>query len=227
MAEHTYARFFTGPFLDFRRDQRANPAEPGLAILFSGRPEKSIALLTRAFSHDDEGKFFSLLFALEKLGADAFVAEGDFRDQNDVAAARDAGVRGNPAGVTAHHFEHQDAIVAFGRRAQTVERVRGAGHRRIETEGDDRGFEIIVNRFRNTHDRNAVLEELLGDRERAVTAYADERAQTELGDIAFRAVENLFRNFADFAVAGLGREPPLIRCAENGAAQVQQAVHLV
>src|SRR2546425_2318544 len=87
MAEHTYTRLFAGPFLDFRRDNPANPAEPGLAILFIGRSEKSAALLTRTFSHDDEGKFFPLLFALGNLGADAFVAEGDFRDQNDVAAA--------------------------------------------------------------------------------------------------------------------------------------------
>src|SRR5207249_8286915 len=35
MAEHTNARFFASPFLDFPGDHRANPAEPGLAILFS------------------------------------------------------------------------------------------------------------------------------------------------------------------------------------------------
>src|SRR6185369_7830700 len=99
VAEDTNARFFAGPLFDFRGDQRANPAEPGLAILFNGRRGKSTALLARAFSHNDQGKFLPLLFALGNLRADAFVAEGDFRNQNDVAAARDASVRGDPTGV--------------------------------------------------------------------------------------------------------------------------------
>src|SRR5205807_4531691 len=113
MAEHANACLLAGPLLDFRRHSRANPTEPRLAILLIGRPDKSPAPLTSAFRDDKQRKFFPLLFPPTELCADAFVAKRNFGTQNDVTAAGDARVRGDPAGVTSHDFEHYHAVVAF------------------------------------------------------------------------------------------------------------------
>ena len=136
-------------------------------------------------------------------------------------------MRGDPAGVTSHDFQHHHAIVAFSRRAQTVERVGGASDGGVKTERDDRGFKIVVDGLGHAHQWNAALKQLLRDSERAVAAHAHQRAQTDLVKIAFRPIERLCRDFPDLAMAGLRREPSLVGGAEDGAAQEKQTVHLM
>src|SRR2546430_1347201 len=227
MPEPATACPLAGPFPDSRRHNRANPAESRLAILLIGRPDKSPPPLTSSFRDDKQRKLFPLLFPLADLCADAFVAKRNFRNQNDVTAAGDARVRSDPAGVTSHDFEHHHAVVAFSRRAQTVERVGGASDGGVKTEGDDRGFKIVVDGFGNAHQGNAALKQLLRDGERAVAAHAHQRAQTDLVKIAFRPIERLCRDFPDLTVAGLRREPSFVGGAEDGAAQEKQTVHLM
>ena len=46
---------------------------------------------------------------------------GKFRDKNAVGSSRDAGERGNPAGVPSHDFANHYPMVRFRRRTQAVE----------------------------------------------------------------------------------------------------------
>src|SRR5690349_15661446 len=228
MAEYTNARFLAGLPLDFSGDRLADPAEPGFAIgLHAAVGHKPLALFALALGHDNEGEFFAVLLALDDLGADAFIAERDFWNQNHVAAHRDAGVRRDPARVPSHHLQHHHAIVALRRRPEPVQGIRGAGDRRIETECHDRGFEIVVNGFGHANQRHAVLEQLLRDGERTIAADTHQRPQTELVKITLCLLENFGGNFPDVAVTGLRGEPALVRRAEDGAAQEKQTVHLV
>ncbi len=75
--------------------------------------------------------------------------ERDFRNQNDIGAAGDSAVQRDPAGMASHHFHHHDAFVTGRRGVQAIERVHHHRHRGIETERHGRGFEIVIDRFRN------------------------------------------------------------------------------
>jgi hypothetical protein len=113
----------------------------------------------------------------------------DLRQQDHVAAAVDAGVQCDPAGVPPHHLEHHDPLVAGGGGVEPVERVGGARDRGIEAEREGGGTQVVVDRLRHAHHRQAVLEQLLGDGERPVAADADEPADGELTDRRRRLVE--------------------------------------
>ena len=64
----------------------------------------------------------------------ASMSTGHSGIEDRVGAAGDAGVRGDPACVAAHHLDDHHAVVALGGRAQPVDRVRGDLHRRVEPE---------------------------------------------------------------------------------------------
>ncbi len=56
----------------------------------------------------------------------------DFRQQNDVGAAGNAGMERDVAGVAAHDLQHHDPGVACGRRLQPIERLGRDRNRRVE-----------------------------------------------------------------------------------------------
>ena len=106
--------------------------------------------------------------------------ERELRDQDDVSPAGDPGVQRDPAGVTAHHFDHHDPVVRLGGGVQAIDRVGGEGYGGIEPEGV-RGFDdVVVDRFRNAHQRNAAKVELVRDRQGAIAADHDQRIEREL-----------------------------------------------
>ena len=73
--------------------------------------------------HDDDAEELSPLPALEDLTADLIHVEGEFRDEDDVGAAGEAPLDGDPAGVTAHDLDDHDPVMGFGRRVEPVERL--------------------------------------------------------------------------------------------------------
>jgi hypothetical protein len=164
--------------------------------------------------------------ARHDLAADAVVAEGDLRDEDDAGAAGDAGVRGDPAGVAAHHLDDHDAVVARRGRPEAVERVGGEGHRGVEAEGDDGAAEVVVDGLGHADDGDAGPEALEGDGEGAVAADDDERAESEVVEVLLRLGEDGGIDLLGLAVADLGGEAAAVRRAEDGAAEVEEAVHL-
>ena len=105
---------------------------------------------------------------------------GNLRNQDDVGAAGHAAVQRNPAGVAAHHLDDHDAAMRFGRRVQPIDRVGGEADRRVEAETARRADDVVVDRLRHADERDALLVELVRDRQRAVAADADERVELHL-----------------------------------------------
>jgi hypothetical protein len=101
--------------------------------------------------------------SLPDFVADAFVTKGYFGNQNDIGPSRYPGIERDPAGVAAHYFQDHDAAVTFSRRMKSVDRIGGTCHCGIESERPERAFQVVVDRLRNTNDRNAVFMELLSD----------------------------------------------------------------
>ena len=167
--------------------------------------------------------FLPCVLALENLVADAFEGPGNLGNQNHVAAAGDAGVQRDPAGVSAHHFQHEHPLVAGGRRVQAIEGVGRAVDRAIEAERERRGREVVVDRLGHADDRDAEFVELLGDRQRAVAADANQSFEVQLLDRRGDAFEQLGLDFDAIVHADGGGEAALVRRAENRAALVEDA----
>src|SRR4051794_32326562 len=178
MAEHTDARFLVGASFDLLRDDCADTAKSSLAIgrRVGGRDELAAAL-AGAFGHDDDREIFSLLCALGNLVANALVAERDFWNKDHIGAASHAGKQCNPTGVAAHHFQDHYALMAFGSGVETIDRVGRASDGRIEAEGPESAFQVVIDCFRYADYRDAVLVKLLRDAQRAVAADGDKSRQ--------------------------------------------------
>src|SRR5208282_6425593 len=92
VAEDADARFLAGALLDFRGHDGPKAAQPRFAV-FLGAAGRHIVLpmLSGAFGHDDESEVLALPLPLGDFRAHAVIAEGNLRDEDHVAAARDAG----------------------------------------------------------------------------------------------------------------------------------------
>src|SRR5207247_3729490 len=89
----------------------------------------------------------------------------NFGNKNDVGSACDSGVHRNPARVSSHDFNDEDAAMTLSRRVEFIERITGGVDGRIETERNDGPVDIVVDWFRYTNERNALLVRLLGNGE--------------------------------------------------------------
>ena len=143
----------------------------------------------RALGDDDDRGEPSLEAASDQL-ADLLEVEGLLRDQDDVGAAGEPGVEGDPAGVTAHHLDDQDPVVAVGRRVEAVDRLHRDVDRGVEAEGVVGRAEVVVDRLRDADDRDALLGVksrggpqgvLPADRDQALDAVALEVLDEALG----------------------------------------------
>src|SRR6266481_2575194 len=97
-----------------------------------------------AFGDDDEAEAFAAEFPGAHGVADMFEFEGNFGDKDNVRAAGDSSVQGDPACVAAHDFDEHDAVMGFGGSVEAVDCLRGDDEGGVETEGDFRGIEVVV-----------------------------------------------------------------------------------
>ncbi len=164
----------------------------------------------------------SRAIALAHGGRDLLVVEGDLRDEDDVRAAGEAGMQGDPTGVAAHDLHDDGASVALRRGLQAVHGVRRVGHGRVEAEGLLRGAEVVVDRLGDAHDRDAMGIELQRDAHGAVAADDDEAAQSEAFNGLLRGVQQTAGQLAHVALADLGREATAVGRAEDRAATGQE-----
>jgi hypothetical protein len=70
-------------------------------------------------------------------------------------------------------------MVRLGGRVQPVDGIGGKAHGRIEAEGVRRLDDVVVDGLGNADEGDAALVELVGDRERAVSADDDERIELQ------------------------------------------------
>ena len=114
------------------------------------------ALRLGALGDDDDRRELGFVAAADEL-ADPLDVEGLLRDQDQVGAAGEPGVEGDPAGVAAHHLDDQHPVVAVGGRVQAVDRLHRDVDRGVEAEGVVGGAEVVVDRLRHADDLQAVL----------------------------------------------------------------------
>jgi len=160
MSEYHATGFFAGALLNLLSDLRADAAEPGFALLRarSGRRHKVFACRPRTFGgHDNAERFAALLPFKSTLAQTAVVVEGNLRDQNHVGTPCESGVDCDPTGVASHDLQHHDtqwlSAVLCNRSSASVAHATA----RIEPERHHRGGQVVVDRFGNADDWDAML----------------------------------------------------------------------
>src|SRR5215471_3257734 len=102
--------------------------------------------------------------------ADGLKGKGDFRKQNDLRAAGDAGMKRNPARVAAHDFNEHDAMMAFGGGVKAVDGFGGNDDGGVETERHVGGGKIVVDGLGNRNDVHSAASKIARDVLRAIAA---------------------------------------------------------
>ena len=166
----------------------------------------------RALGHHDDGEGAPTgVAALDVLGH-AVEVRRDLRHQDDVRAACDARVGGDPPHVPPHHLADDDALVALRRGVQPVDGVRGDHHRGVEAEGEVGGVDVVVDGLGHADDRQALLVHARGGRERPLAADGDDGADAVALHRALHPLQAVL-HLEGVDAAG----------AEDGAAAVQDA----
>jgi hypothetical protein len=145
-------------------------------------------------------------------------------DEDDVSAASDPGMEGDPAGVAAHDLDDHDATVRFSGRVQPVDRFGREADRGVEPETARRSEDVVVDGLRNADEWDAFLVELVRNRERPIAADAHERVEAVLLEHvhdAVRVIEGALRRDDRFdeGVAAVDG-------AENRAAEPEDPGHI-
>ncbi|EKD33862.1 MAG: hypothetical protein ACD_75C02569G0001, partial [uncultured bacterium] len=116
---------------------------------------------------------FIVQLVIGYLFAHFFHVEGNFRDENHIGPAGNAGIQGNPSGVAAHDFDHHDPVMGFRRGMKLIQGFGGGGYRGIEAEGTIRLLQVVVDGFRHTDHRHSLEGEFMGDIETPVAPDGD------------------------------------------------------
>ena len=107
--------------------------------------------------------------------------ERNLRNQHGGRPASDSRGRGDPACVTAHHFDHHDSIVTLSCCVETVDCVGGNLHGRVEAECHVRADDVVVDRLRHANDWDVVLAvQTTGNRQAPVAADHDEPIEAKV-----------------------------------------------
>src|SRR5437016_14131911 len=103
-----------------------DPAQawPFVGAFIAPLGDKFPALGFGSFGHHDDAEAASALFPLADAVAYFFDAVGDFRNEDDIASPGHSGMERDPAGVAAHHFTNEHAMVRFGGGVKEVYRIR-------------------------------------------------------------------------------------------------------
>ena len=180
-------------------------------------------LVHGALGHRDDGEVGALLSAALYGVADAVDVVGHFGQQDDVRAARDAGVEGQPASLVAHDLDAHHAAVAACSGMDAIDNVGGDVHSGVEAEGDVGAVDVVVDGLGQADDVQPLLREEVGGLVGAVAAEAEQTIKlcVLIGLLHGRDLVDLvlFDHPHQFEGGALG--------AQNGAAQRQDAPEIV
>ena len=179
MAEHDRAGLLPGEALEPRGDELARAAQ-SLCLADGGRfDERHVAVFRlRALGHDNDAEMGTERVARVNSRGDRVDVVRELREQDDVGAAADPGVEGDPPRIPSHHLDDHDAPVRLGGRVQAIDGVGGKGHRGIEPEAIGGADDVVVDRLRHADDWDAELAEPMRKAERAVAANHHEAAKS-------------------------------------------------
>src|SRR6266849_125265 len=111
----------------------------------------------RIFRHDYDRKRSSLFLALTEQVTNSRYSEGTLRNQNDVCAAGDSAVRGNPSRMTAHHFDYHHAVMGLSGGMQPVHGISDNRNRRVETKREISSADVVIDRLGNSDQVKLVI----------------------------------------------------------------------
>ena len=201
MAQDDGAAFEAGGLFDLVGEFVGDAAEAdGIGgVLDGGFDGHFTAFLGGAFGDGDDAEAFAASGAFFDELADLVEFVGDFGDEDDVAAGGDAGVKSDPAGVSAHDFDDHDAMVAGGGGMDFIEGVGGGIDGGVEAEGDFGADQVVIDGFGDTHKGEAQFGEGGGATHGAVAADGDDGVETDFIGV-------LDAVFADVAHTGFAVE---------------------
>ena len=143
-------------------------------------------------------------------------------------AAGEPGGQRDPSGVTAHHLDHDDPLVALRRGVQALERLDDDLDGGLEPDGVVGRLEVVVDRLGHADDvLEALVDELLRERHRAVAADDDQALEGELVQVRHALLRHV--HDLDAAVGQLDRVRERVRPvarAEHRPAARQHVRHL-
>ena len=224
MAQGDRPGLLAGPLVDLSRHPLGDAAEGFRLAADPLGPGEVTADGPRAFGRHDDGPTPAPPLASHQVVAHFVHVVGNLGTQNDLGRRRDAREEGDPAGVAAHQLDDEDAVVRVGGRVQPLDRCGRDVDRGVEAERDVGAGEVVVDRLRNTDDRDAVLVQLEREPHGTVAADRHERVQAEAVKTGDRFLREVFHD--DRTVVLLDPALERIRAAagaEDRAAEVGRA----
>nr|GFD51947.1 hypothetical protein [Tanacetum cinerariifolium] len=100
--------------------------------------------------------FVARIATLQRLN-DSFYAHGRFGHHHDFGPAADGARNGDVTRVAAHYFYKKAAVVRVGRVADFINRLQCRVYRRVVADGVVSAVQVVINRARRAHGRNAEL----------------------------------------------------------------------
>ena len=113
--------------------------------------------------------------------------ERNFGQQNPVRAAGNAGMQRDPAGMAAHHLQHDDAAVGASGIAQAIDGLHIDADSGVEAERVVGFGEVVVHRFGHADRRNAVFPQFAGDAQGVLAAERDDASKPNFWMFSFTA----------------------------------------
>ena len=127
-----------------------------------------------AFGDDNDAVMLAVIVVVLEQGADMVDVDLLLGNENDVGAASNAGGIGDPAGVAAHHFDDDDAVVRVGGGVDAVNGLGGNHDGGIEAKGLVGAVDVVVDGLGNADGVDAVFAEEERDGLGVVAAEGDE-----------------------------------------------------
>ena len=128
-----------------------------------------------ALGHHHHAVVLAVIVVVLEQRADVVDVDFLLGNQDHVGAAGDAGGIGDPAGIAAHHFDHDHAVVRVGGGVDAVDGLGGDHHGGVEAEGLVGAADVVVDGLGHAHAGHAVLAQEQRDRLRVVAAEGDQR----------------------------------------------------
>src|SRR6202050_5583665 len=180
-----------------------------------------------SFSHHYDGEMLASFLALSDIPADVLDGERDFRDQDDMSAAGNAGFESDPAAVAAHHFDHHHAMMRRRRGVNLVDGVGDGMQRGVKAERDLRGRKIVVDGLGHADDLHSSQKKFVADLLRSVSADGDDGVDAELGGVGNHFPRNVAGHFFAVLDAPVVKGIAAVGGTENGSPARQNAGNLL
>src|SRR5579872_4700471 len=218
MAEHANPHIFLGSSGNGIADPIAYRTGAPMLLPFCGQLD--------AFRHHDNSETFAVGFAQGYVVADFLNSEWNLRNEYDVGATRDPRFQRDPARISAHYFNHHDAMMRLRSGVDFVDRIGRSHQRCIETKRDFGGEKIVVDSFRHAHDLHALFEKLQRDLLRTISANADDGIDSELMRVGDHFVRNVAHDFHAIFNGAVAEGIAAVSSAEDSSATGQNSADI-